>query len=218
MWKKSVSAVLTYLAPWSSRIARPPKPSVRPRASRIGNMIRERKRSYSPPLVALLDQADRVHLLDPEARPLAGDEDLVPGARREADAEVLQRLLGEPALGQVLARLAGLLRLPEVVRVVGGAAFQQLLQALAALPCGLRPRVLLLALQLDPVAVGERLDRLGEPEPLLLHHEAEDVARHPAAEAVVELVLGVDREGRRALVVERAEAHHLRALPACRSV
>ena len=70
----------------------------------------------------------------------------------------------------------------------------------------LGPRVLLLALQLDPVAVGQQLDRLGEPEPVLLFDELDHVAADPAAEAVVELVLGVDREGRRALVVERAEA------------
>src|SRR5680860_837239 len=121
LWKKSVSAVLTYFAPWSERIARPPKPSVRPRRSRIGNMIRSRKRSYSPPL--------------------------------------------RPRLSL---------------------------------------RILFLALQLDPVAVGEQLHCLGEAEPLLLFDELDRVAAHPAAEAVVELLLRVDREGRRALLVEGA--------------
>ena len=78
----------------------------------------------------------------------------------------------------------------------------------------LRPRVLSLALQLDPVAVGEQLDRLGEAEPLLLLDELDRVAADPAAEAVVELLLGVDRERRRALLVERAEADPAGALAA----
>jgi hypothetical protein len=165
------------------------------------------------PLLAALDEPDAVHLRHREARPLPGDEDLVPGTRREPDAEVPQRPLRQPARGEVLARLAGLPRLPEVVGVVGRGALEQLLQASAGLAARLGPRVLLLALQLDPVAIGQRLDRLGELQPLLLHHEAEDVPRDPAAEAVVELVLRVDGEGRRALVVERAEAHHLGAVP-----
>ena len=78
----------------------------------------------------------------------------------------------------------------------------------------LRPRVLLLALQLDPVAVGEQLHRLGEAEPLLLLDELDHVAADPAAEAVVELLLRLDRERRRALLVERAEADPAGALAA----
>ena len=88
------------------------------------------------------------------------------------------------------------------------------LQAAPLLAPRLRPRVLLLALQLDPVAVGEQLDRLGEAEPLLLLDELDRVAADPAAEAVVELLLRVDREGRRALLVERAEADPAGALAA----
>ena len=38
-----------YFAPCSERIALAPNPSTRPRRSHIGNMIRLRKRSYSPP-------------------------------------------------------------------------------------------------------------------------------------------------------------------------
>ena len=63
------------------------------------------------------------------------------------------------------------------------------LQAAALLAPRLGPRVLLLALQLDPVAVGEQLDRLGEAQPLLLLDELDRVAADPAAEAVVELFL-----------------------------
>jgi len=77
---------------------------------------------------AALDQPDPAQLVDLEAGPLAGEQDLVPGARREADPEVAQGRLGEPATGQVLARFAALARLPEVAGVEGGGPFEQLLE------------------------------------------------------------------------------------------
>jgi len=49
-----------------------------------------------------------VQVGDAESRLLAADEDLVPGAGRVANPEVPQDLLGEAALGQVLARFPGL--------------------------------------------------------------------------------------------------------------
>ena len=81
------------------------------------------------------------------------------------------------------------------------------------------PRVLGLALQRHAVALGQRLERLAEVEPLGLHHELEDVAARAAAEAVVELLDRVDPERRRALVVERAQPLQPRARRrACSSV
>ena len=71
-------------------------------------------------------------------------------------------------------------------------------------PLGL-PRVLLLALQLDPVALGQQLQRAAEVHALGLLHEREQIARGLAAEAVVDLLRRVDAERRRALVVERAQ-------------
>ena len=82
------------------------------------------------------------------------------------------------------------------------------------LALGLGARVLALTLQLDPVAVGEQLHRLGEAEPLLLLDELDRVAAHPAAEAVVELFPRVDREGGRALLMEGAEPDPARPLAA----
>ena len=161
-----------------------------------------------------LDEADAVQLADAEAGLLAADEDLVPGAGRVADAEGPQRLLAQSPLGQVLARLGRLRRLPEVAGVIGGDALQQLLEATALLAAGLCPRVLLLALDLDSVAVGQHLHRLGEPEPILLFDELDHVAANPTAEAVVELFLGVDRERGGALVVEGTEAGVAGAGPA----
>ena len=107
-----------------------------------------------------------------------------------------------------------LLGLPEVGGVEARGAVEQLAEAASLLALGLGPRVLLLALQLDPVAVGEQLDRLGEAEPLLLLDELDRVAADPAAEAVVELFPGVDRERGRALLVEGTEADPARALAA----
>ncbi len=143
-----------------------------------------------------------------EAGLLAADEDLVPGAGRVADAVLAQNLLAEPALGEVIARFAGLFGVPEVGRVVGGGAVEELLEATALLTFGLCSRVLLLTLELDPVAVGEHLDRIGEAETLFLLDELDHVAADTTAEAVVELFLRVDRERGRALVVEGAEADH----------
>src|SRR5205085_4725550 len=61
---------------------------------------------------------------------------------------------------------------------------------------------------------GELLDRFGEGHALGLHHEAGGVAMLAAAEAVIKALLVVDRERRRLLVVERAEAGIFRARPA----
>ena len=68
------------------------------------------------------------------------------------------------------------------------------------------PRILTLALQLDPVALCQQLERFLEVHALGLLYEREDVARGLAAEAVVDLLGGVDAERRSALLVERAQA------------
>ena len=60
--------------------------------------------------------------------------------------------------------------------------------------------------QFDAVLLGQFFERLPEREPLDIHHETEDVAFGVAAEAFVELMVGIDREGRGLLVMERAEA------------
>src|SRR5690606_16343492 len=65
-------------------------------------------------------------------------------------------------------------------------------------------RVFGLALELDAVAFGQELDRLGEADALGLLDEIEQVAARLAAEAVVKLVRRVDRERGCALVVEGA--------------
>ena len=88
------------------------------------------------------------------------------------------------------------------------------MQPLPPAPPLLGRGVVLLALEANPVAFGQGLDGLGEVERLGLLHEADGVAADAAAEAVVEPALGIDRERRRALVVERTEPRPARPDPA----
>ena len=143
-------------------------------------------------------------LLVAETGAARGGEDPVPGTRRIADPEGLKRLLAKPTPEQVFPRRQRLPCLPQIARVVGRSPRQERLEALAALTALRRLRVLVLGLELDSKAVGERLERSREVEPLGLHHEREHVARGLAAEAVVDLLDRVDAERRGPLVVERA--------------
>src|SRR5204863_10034627 len=113
-------------------------------------------------LAPLLRQSRRRQLRDREARGLPPREHLVPRARRVADPEGPQDFLPQPAPRQVIARLARLHRLPQVGRVELRRSLEQLDQAPPP-PAGLlRPWIGALALDLDPVAVGQRLDGIGK--------------------------------------------------------
>ena len=79
------------------------------------------------------DEADRQQLLVAEAGRAGAGEDAVPGAGRVADTELAQRLLAEPAPEQVLARRRGLLRLPQVARVVRRRPVEQRVEPLVTL-------------------------------------------------------------------------------------
>ena len=87
------------------------------------------------------------------------------------------------------------------------------MQPLPAAAALLGRRVVLLALHPHVEALGQELHRLLELERLGLLDELEGVAALAAAEAVVELLLGVHGERRRALVVERAQPGPARADP-----
>jgi hypothetical protein len=88
------------------------------------------------------------------------------------------------------------------------------MQPLAPAAPLLRLRVVLLPLDPHPRALGQQLHGLLELERLGLLDELEGVAALAAAEAVVQLLLGVDRERGGALVVERAQPGPARADPA----
>ena len=116
-----------------------------------------------------------------------------------------QDLFAQPARGEIVARASRLVGLPQVALVVSGGAREQLEQALSPLPTLRLARVLPLALQLHAIALGEQLERPFEVDALGLLHEREHIARRLAAEAVVDLLRGVDAERGRSLLVERAQ-------------
>src|SRR5438445_561992 len=60
--------------------------------------------------------------------------------------------------------------------------------------------------QSDAIARGERANRLGEAQPLNLHHEVENGAARAASEAVIKPALCVDRKRRGLFVMEGAQA------------
>ena len=124
--------------------------------------------------------------------------------------------LGDAALGQVVAGGRGLGGLPQVAGVEPGRVLQEPVQPAALGPPALVGRRGLLVLEPDAVAVRERLDSRGEVEALGLAHEGDVVAAALAAKAVVDLLHRVDRERRRALVVEGAPADEPGARPAQR--
>ena len=88
------------------------------------------------------------------------------------------------------------------------------MQALAPAAALLRARVVGLALHPHVRLLRQQLHGLLEVERLGLLDELEGVAALAAAEAVVELLLGVHGERGRALVVERAQPGPARAHPA----
>ena len=158
--------------------------------------------------LALADQPGRHQLRLGEPAPAQVPHERVPPLRREADPEVGCRGPVEPALRQERspgcgfgrAELLAVELLGHLVRLDEPAALARLL---ARTRCAA-----LLVPQLDADLAGQVLDRLGEPEPVDLLHEVDDVAALAATEAVVPAHLRADVEGGRALVVERAQALH----------
>ena len=188
----------------------------RPRAEAVDAAAAVDGREHDPLAEPVIDAAgavarplrepDREQLLLGEAARPRGAQHPVPRARRITDAELAQGLLLEPSAEQVRAcrlRLAGL---PQVARVVRRRPRQQRVQPFAALAAGGRARILVLGLELDAEAIGERFQRALEVQALGLLDEVERITGLLAAEAVVVLLVGPDVERRRSLVVKRAQA------------
>ena len=201
MWKSSPSGVLTYFAfsGSSSRSFRAWKPTTRP--ARVGE--REEQPAAEVVAAAPADETGGAELGRGEALLLRlarerGRE------RREPEPELAAGLLAEPAPGQVLARRRAGVRVPEVALVERGGLLEQRVEPVAPLPVGVGLRRGLVVLERDVEALGEELDGADEVELLGLAHERDRVAARAAAEAVVDALLGVDREARRPLLVERA--------------
>ena len=134
-----------------------------------------------------------------------------PLAGREPEPELLRALLAEASLGEVRAHLRSGVTVPEQALEVRRRLLEHGVQALASPALRFDVRRRLLDLDRDAEPVREPLDRADEVEVLRLADEGDDVSALPAAEAVVELVDGVDRERRRLLLVERTATRVSRA-------
>ena len=156
-------------------------------------------------LLPLLHQPRRRQFSVRIATLLPAHHDRVPSIRRKADAKAPQALLAQPPPEQILASLLRLIRLPQILRVISRGPVEHLPQPRPSLALLLDPRILLLPLHLHPEPLGERLDRLAERKPLLLLEEREHIPLLAAAEAVIELLLRIHRERRRALIMEGAQ-------------
>src|SRR5262249_30855180 len=142
---------------------------------------------WLPALSGALGQAGRVQLLLVKAALARGQQHAVPCARRVSHFEFPQHRLLEAPHRQVLACPDRLARLPQVTLVVVARPREQLEQPLASAALLSRAGILLLALQLHPIALGQQLERALEVKPLGLLHEREHIARGLAAEAVIDL-------------------------------
>ena len=183
--------------------SRPPNPTALPDRSWIGNITRPRNRSRTFPAASLVTRPASTSSSGRERLGQSPQQEVGVG-RRVADGEPLDARGGDPR-AQVRA---GLGRLPalESIRVEQRAA-----SAFARCMAWRRPATavggaLALVAERDAGLLCQALDSLGEGQVLDPLHEPEDVAALPASEAVVDLLGGADRERRRLLRVERADA------------
>ena len=186
-------------------LVQPPRLEADDAAARVGE--REDEPALEVVAAALARQAGGAQLVggEPLLRRLARER---VAAEREAEPELAADLLAEAAPGEVVARERAGLRVPEVALVERGRLVEQRVEPVAPAPSRVVGRARVLVLRLDVEAVGEPLDRAGEVEALRVADERDRVAARAAAEAVVEALHRVDREARRALLVERAAAGH----------
>ena len=150
-------------------------------------------------LILLADKARIQQLLRRDrAGPRAeGLVQAIPGIRGEADLEALGNFLGQAPGFQILG---GRLGLPQLGKEVALGALQCLVQG-SIIP--LRPGGSL-ARHLDPGSGSQSLHRLDEGLMFVLHEESDRRAVGAAAEAVVELLVLADGEGRGFFLVEGA--------------
>src|SRR5262249_11926744 len=130
------------------------------------------------------DQRLLTDLLAPHER-----DQRLPALGREAETKSSGDLGLDPALAEIGTRpLTG--GLPEGVDVGARGEIHRPEELLSA-RIGARPT---LVGQRDPDALCQRADRLGERETILAHDETEGVAADSAAEAMEDVLLGVDGE------------------------
>src|SRR5439155_4921583 len=123
---------------------------------------------------------------------------------RPSEREPARRVAFEAAAAQVAPRSSRRLRLEQELVVERDRIAHRFLQPLLALPV-LRVRRVVVA-QRDAGTAGQSFDRFDEVEVLELADERDRVTAALAAEAKIDLLVWADRERRRLLGVERAEA------------
>ena len=201
LWKSSDSGVFTYFGGERIVLVQLARLEAEHAALPVGE--REQETPLEVVVAALARQAGGAQLLASEAFLERLARERCP-TESEAEPKVTADLLVQTASLQIVTRHAARLRLPERALVERRGLLEQGDEPLTSLAGGVLGRRALLVLDRHAEPLAEPLDRAREVEPLRLSHERDQVALRAAAEAVVELVDRVDRERRRALVVERA--------------
>ncbi len=156
------------------------------------------------------DRESRIdQILLPIARLACGPREGRPLRRAVAEPEFADRGFGEAAL---LAEVGEPHAAPllGIVEVVGEVVGRPAVKGEHAFPVVVAAHLLLAELpllDLDSVAFGHDLQRLGKGHALVLHHEVDGVAALAATEALVDSFRGRDDERGGLLVVERAARH-----------
>ena len=125
---------------------------------------------------------------------------------RIADAKGRRGVRGDCAAGKVLARACCLRRLQRLLKVLRGSLMHVdqlatqtgLRRLLGRTPLALRQR--------DARFLSDRAHRFRKADVFQLLHKGEDIALLVAAETIEVVVLSIDAERRRLLLVERAQA------------
>ncbi len=170
---------------------------------------------------AIAEEIERVAVFGPAQEPRLDEErglevlaehplQCVARVGRPAEAEARDRRRIEAAARKIFARFL-CARLLELGLEEGAGRLAHVVQRLGAR----RALAVLgqLVRDLQPGFLGERLDRLAESGAADAHRKADDVAVRAAAEAMIERLVLDHGEGRRLLVVERAQADILAPAP-----
>ena len=134
-----------------------------------------------------------------------GLEQIVPARGRVADAKALGDGAGETAALEVVDRVAGFGVAAQLPLVPLAALVQQRVQWFAALALLLAVAGILTG-HFQAGSAGQVLHSGGKVEPVVLHEKADGIAAGATAEAVEKLFVGIDRERRGLLFVERTQA------------
>jgi hypothetical protein len=166
--------------------------------------FRNQSNVEAPALLAACKARLEQHLV--AVAPAQPRDEALPARRRDPEPERPLRLARDAPALQVRTRRGADLGVAKPLLVRGRGGVQRLedpraLAALAGAALG----------HGDAGAARQQLDRLEEAHLLRLLHELEHVTTHLAREAVVELPLGIDRERRCLLFVERAATHEVPA-------